>query len=97
MLVVAESTVPKEVIGLVGSEVLEGVGSVWNVTAADIRRRSGCVSAEREERVVVDSRRLELGTTVDGGGQVKLQRGFAGQAVRRRVEWRERIGEGNRR
>ena len=46
VLVVAEPTVAEEVVDLVGSEVLERVGPVWSITAANIRRGCGGVSAK---------------------------------------------------
>ena len=84
MLVVAEPTVAEEVVDLVGSEVLEGVGPVWSITAADIRRGGGGVSAKCEECGAVDARRLELGTTAERDGRIRLV--FAGCALRRLVE-----------
>ena len=65
VFVVAKPTIAEEVIDLVGSEVLEGVGPVWSITAADIRRGCGDVSAEREECRVVNTRCLKLRTAAE--------------------------------
>ena len=64
VLVVAEPTVAEEMVDLIRREVLEGVGPVQGIAAADIRRGCGGVTAECEEGGVVDARRLELGLRI---------------------------------
>ena len=83
VFVVAKPTVAEEVVDLVGSEALEGVGPVWGIAAADIRRGCGGVSAKREECSLVNACRLELGTTAERDGGVGLV--FAGFSLRRLV------------
>ena len=63
---------------------MEIVEIVWSIAATNIRRRCGGVSAKCEERGMVDARRLELGTTAERDGRVRLV--FAGCALRRLVE-----------
>ena len=72
VFVVAEPTVAKEVVDLVRSEILEGVGPVWGIAAADIRRGCGGVPAECEEGGLIDGFNLELGLTLERDGGVGL-------------------------
>ena len=47
MFVVAEITVAKNMVDLVGGDILEGVGPVWCVTWTHVGRRRGRVGGKR--------------------------------------------------
>ena len=75
MLVISKATVSEQVVDFVGGEILQGVRLVGGVTRAHIRRESGRVCGEQEERLGADARprARRLWCRLSTGGREKLQ------------------------
>ena len=55
MFVVAETTAAKQMVDLIGGEILEGVGPVQCVTWKHVRRRCGRVGGKKENTILANT------------------------------------------